>query len=234
MGMRLNLQDGRLRIVHLLDMRLCSELLTMAPSLSAVLQILKALGFSRSCSVVEASTRKREQWDTLTSGTLTPRPTGLARAHAVSVVTLMGLSESMGLCAADSASEATQRKSDSSSTVKESRYRCNQEQDNCRHKRVEEGEGEVGEQAPVEVENENRCTSPVCENVDIREENQNEKMEAEIVPEEVARGFTGRVETGLEGVGPGMAEQNSAVLGNQALSSSSFTMSFNDWTEKLK
>nr|GMC87722.1 hypothetical protein Iba_chr04eCG3220 [Ipomoea batatas] len=91
--------------------------------------ILKALGFSRSCSVVEASTRKREQWDTLTSGTLTPRPTGQARAHAVSVVTLMGLSESMGLCAADSASEATQRKSDSSSTAKESRYRCNQEQE---------------------------------------------------------------------------------------------------------
>nr|GMC85488.1 hypothetical protein DM860_013564 [Ipomoea batatas] len=81
------------------------------------------------CSVVEASTRKREQWDTLTSGTLTPRPTGLARAHAESVVTLMELSESMGLCAADSASEATQRKSDSSSTAKESRYRCNQEQE---------------------------------------------------------------------------------------------------------
>ncbi|KAL4361583.1 hypothetical protein GQ457_04G002910 [Hibiscus cannabinus] len=54
-----------------------------------------------------------QQWVTLTSGTLTPKPTAPALAPAVFVETLMPSSGSTVSCAADSASVAMPRKLDS-------------------------------------------------------------------------------------------------------------------------
>ncbi|RAL54868.1 hypothetical protein DM860_013564 [Cuscuta australis] len=66
----------------------------------------------------ELSEGGEEKWVIRTSGMLTLRTTGLARALAESAATLMQSSESMELCAADSVSATMPRKLDSSSTAR--------------------------------------------------------------------------------------------------------------------
>ncbi|WRX14683.1 hypothetical protein QQP08_007170, partial [Theobroma cacao] len=61
-------------------------------------------------------------WVTLTSGTLTPKPTALALVPAVCAETPMPSSGSTDLCVADSASVAMPRKLDLSSTAEEFKW----------------------------------------------------------------------------------------------------------------